>query len=428
MIRRQAIGMAAFIPIHAPSRVAPRAEWDGAIGAALILLASEAPVMTLMKVAPPGIVSAGAQLTYLVAFGFAVVGLSRRGRHVAWLGPASFFALAIALTAWVSTLWSILPDVTWRRAFIHTATLLSAFYLASFPPHRLARLIAMCGLSLVMGSALLALATPQIGVMQEIHIGAWSGFWLEKNRLGAVAALSGLACLACAAMTPRWARWLAAAVFCALVVVMARSATSLAAMLLGVGLFCVIALIRRGPLTATVLVGAAGCAIAVLGYIGLAHPDWIALVLGRDATFTGRTEIWNAVAPRIEARPWTGYGYGAFWSPQADYGARIAGELGYEARNAHNAWLELRLDFGVAGGMLMIGLLGYGLFAALAAAARSRLSFLVAPLLVCTLAMSATEAVFVPAASYLWLSLLAGILALQRRDGADLEDDTTDFR
>jgi O-antigen ligase len=428
MIPGQATGMAAFIPIHAPSRAAPRPESDAAIGAALIALASEAPVMTLMKVAPEGVVSAGAQFTYLAALALAVIGLSRRGGQVAWLGPASFFAVAIALTAWASSLWSILPDVTWRRALIHTATLLSAFYLASFPPWRLARLVAMSGLALVAGSAFLALAAPQIGVMQEIHIGAWSGFWLEKNRLGAIAALSGLACLACAAMSPRWGRWLAAAALCGLVVVMARSATSLAAMLLGVGVFAVIALIRRGPLTATVLVGAAGFAIAALSYAGLAHPDWIAAALGRDATFTGRTEIWSAVAPRIETRPWTGYGYGAFWSPEADYGARIAGELGYEARNAHNAWLELRLDFGFAGVVWIIGLLGYGLIAALMAAPRNRLAFLVAPLLVCALAMSATEAVFVPAASYLWLSLLAGILAMQRKAGEDNSHDSTNLR
>lgn len=420
--------MAGFIPIQAPARVTTVNGLDGAIGVGLIVLASEAPVMTLMKIAPDAVVSAGAQATYLLAFGLALLGLSRRGAQVAWLGPASFFAAAIAVTAWLSTLWSILPDVTWRRALIHTATLLSAFYLASFSPWRLARLIAMSGLGLVALSALLAIAAPHIGVMQEVHVGAWSGLWLEKNRLAAVTALTGLACLACAGMSPRWGRWLIGVAGCVAVVALARSATSLAAMLLGAGSLALVALIRRGPMTAALLVGAAGFAIAGLAYVWLGHPDWIAQALGRDATFTGRTEIWQAVAPRVEARPWTGYGYGAFWSPQADHGARIAGELGYEARNAHNAWLELRLDFGFAGPVLIIGLLGYGLFTALIQAPRSRLAFLVAPLLICAFAMSATEAVFVPAASFLWLSLLAAILALQRRVGSNDGHDAADLR
>ena len=37
--------------------------------------------------------------------------------------------------------------------------------------------------------------------------------------------------------------------------------------------------------------------------------------LGRSATLTGRTRIWQMSLDNIAQRPWLGYGFGAFWRP-----------------------------------------------------------------------------------------------------------------
>src|SRR5205823_5558776 len=39
-----------------------------------------------------------------------------------------------------------------------------------------------------------------------------------------------------------------------------------------------------------------------------------------DPTFTGRDDIWQFAVDNINARPWLGYGFGAFWeTPQAAF-------------------------------------------------------------------------------------------------------------
>jgi exopolysaccharide production protein ExoQ len=410
--------MAAFVPILPMARpVGAAAATDVAIALGLLLILSEALTSTLIKTAPSSVVSAVAQAGYLIALGLATIGLARRAAQAPWIGIASCLAFGFVALAWASTAWSILPNETWRRALILTTTALAGLYLASFPARHLIKLVATTGLVLATASTALALAAPQIGIMQEIHPGAWSGLWLEKNRLAAVMAVAGLACAVMATLSPHWGRWALGVCACAVLVVLAKSATSLAALCLGLGVMALIGCIRRGPLLALIVFGVSTMALTVGLYVGLAHPEWIALALGREPTFTGRTEIWHAVHSRIEARPWLGYGYNVFWDLKANNAAWIAQELGYEARNAHNAWLELQLDLGLLGASAIAAFIGYGLIKAIATAPHRRLALLTAPLLVMGLAMSVTEAVFAPPASFLWLVTIASVLALQRDEG-----------
>jgi O-antigen ligase len=83
----------------------------------------------------------------------------------------------------------------------------------------------------------------------------------------------------------------------------------------------------------------------------LFHPqDLLALaldLLDRDATLTGRTAMWAALWPLIEARFWLGNGYMAFWDHAPDY----FGAASWMARfvHAHNTYVQLLLDLGAAG-------------------------------------------------------------------------------
>lgn len=68
-------------------------------------------------------------------------------------------------------------------------------------------------------------------------------------------------------------------------------------------------------------------------------------LIGRDATFTGRTQVWEPVLDAIQSRPYLGYGFGAFWDSD---GGSIAwfGDGWFPAR-AHNGYLENALDAGM---------------------------------------------------------------------------------
>src|SRR5262249_35283065 len=76
-------------------------------------------------------------------------------------------------------------------------------------------------------------------------------------------------------------------------------------------------------------------------------------------TFTNRTEIWGLVWSAIMERPWTGYGFGAFWVGESDWGNAIRAKLGWgeTISEAHNAWLETWLSIGVVGLAVAISLL-----------------------------------------------------------------------
>jgi O-antigen ligase len=74
-----------------------------------------------------------------------------------------------------------------------------------------------------------------------------------------------------------------------------------------------------------------------------------------DATFTGRTEIWELALQYIARRPLTGYGFSAFWgTPQVVYGAGENASWVNAASDAHNAYVNLALGIGIPGLVLVI--------------------------------------------------------------------------
>ena len=92
-------------------------------------------------------------------------------------------------------------------------------------------------------------------------------------------------------------------------------------------------------------------------------------LLNRNQDLTGRTEIWSMVMDAILEHPWLGYGYHAFWrgadGPSVD--VRLSGWI---PPHAHNGFLDLALDFGIAGPLLFVCLLAGPAFDALRLAKR----------------------------------------------------------
>lgn len=81
-------------------------------------------------------------------------------------------------------------------------------------------------------------------------------------------------------------------------------------------------------------------------------------MIGRDSTFTGRTEIWKVVHDH-PVNPIFGSGYLAYWDKT---GVVEIGEYEAELKTAHNGYLEVYLDGGfVALGLLLLCLAVYGI-------------------------------------------------------------------
>jgi O-antigen ligase len=75
-----------------------------------------------------------------------------------------------------------------------------------------------------------------------------------------------------------------------------------------------------------------------------------------DATFTGRTEIWELGLRALAERPIAGYGYSAFWgTEQVLNGMGGAVTWANAATDAHNAYLNLAVTIGIPGMLLAVG-------------------------------------------------------------------------
>jgi exopolysaccharide production protein ExoQ len=111
--------------------------------------------------------------------------------------------------------------------------------------------------------------------------------------------------------------------------------------MLGFGVIALCMLVRRGPLHA--LIAGAGVLVAIVVGIGVVTlaPDLIVAALGRDLTLTGRTDIWEASARFVEASPWLGYGYYAFWLPDNGPAFWVREAVQWQVASAHSSWLEV---------------------------------------------------------------------------------------
>ncbi len=117
---------------------------------------------------------------------------------------------------------------------------------------------------------------------------------------------------------------------------------------LGVGPTFAAALIAALCLTGTITI----CLMLGIGF------DDLLLATYGDATFTGRTEIWSFVYGHIENAPLIGNGFRGFWSLGAaspKHGSEI--EFIRTIGSAHNGYLDVTLDLGLVGLMLLLAVI-----------------------------------------------------------------------
>lgn len=153
--------------------------------------------------------------------------------------------------------------------------------------------------------------------MQEEYAGAWQGIFTNKNSLGQAMAIGIATTLIVAVMRRRERRPIAllicTALICLVLLIGSQSMTSLVVLFIAlfIGAGGLIGESARGRRYLSFAFLAAGL---VLLCVALNFDSTIGL-LGRDSSFTGRTDIWPDVIDAIGRRPWLGYGYDTFWLP-----------------------------------------------------------------------------------------------------------------
>jgi O-antigen ligase len=324
-----------------------------------------------------------------------------------------------------SIFWSIQPDVSIRRGFAVGCTTISGLALASrFRWAEMAHVFAIVFSVLIVGSYVVCIATPSIGVMTELFPGAWRGLWMEKNALGGLMAMAICVLGAASLLTPSRAKlWLPMAFLAFGLVIMSQSKTSLASLVLGLAALGFVWIVQRGPAIGVAATWAGISGAGLLAAFIILASDVFFHLLGKDATFTGRTQIWAAAMRQIEERPWLGYGYAAVWSDKSGWGplAWIVHDAKFTPQHAHNSWIEQWLGMGI------VGLCAWGLFylqtmaLAIVAVFRSRGALLAFPFLVVYSLVSLTESIAVVYNDFRWAIFVALAAKLAFSDQAQDE-------
>ena len=158
-----------------------------------------------------------------------------------------------------------------------------------------------------------------------------------------------------------WRMIWAGAVFLSIaLVLLSTSKTALLGMLAGFLVLAAGAWMRRGVVTTLSSLWLGVVAAGVGLTLVIVEPGLVFQLLGRDATLTGRTDIWSALTDAIAARPWFGYGYGAFWGLESEPAYRVRLATEWLVPTAHNGWLETALSIGLVGLAALV--VSYGLF------------------------------------------------------------------
>jgi exopolysaccharide production protein ExoQ len=259
------------------------------------------------------------------------------------------WTVAIAALAICSTLWSQDAMTTARRSIPFALTTLFALYLASrFQIRQQLSIFTGTMVVTACASVILALFVPSIGLEASTgHFGNWQGVFTQKNACGRAMVFATAALLSMGRMTI--VRFGCLLLF---LLVLAMSESRGAWMIEGALLVCYggLRILERFKLSNRVLLvsGSAIAALALAVIASMYFPS-IALILGRDASLTGRTAIWQQVWIAVLKHPVLGYGFAAFWQGMKGESYNVILALRFVIFHAHNGFLEIWLELGAAG-------------------------------------------------------------------------------
>jgi exopolysaccharide production protein ExoQ len=270
-----------------------------------------------------------------------------------------------------SVLWSDVPFVSFKRWIrVAGSLLMAALILTENQPRQaLASIIRRSSYVLIPFSLVLVRYFPQFGRRYGRWDGIemWTGVATHKNSLGQLCAISliflfwSLLLRAKSGNFFRGGSIVYADLLVSLIALFlligpghgAYSATSITITILSIGIIYGLNRYKNlarfvGSNLIALLVG------SVVFYILFSETiiEMVADMLGRNKDLTGRaTDIWPVVLEAASRHPLFGVGYGAAWGLGGEISARV------EVEQAHNGYLDIYLQLGIMGVVLLVALL-----------------------------------------------------------------------
>jgi O-antigen ligase len=301
-------------------------------------------------------------LELIFIYGIVLFAIAPRVPAVIALAKKNTLLTCLAVMLPLSALWSQVPRQTLRNGFYAVVDIAFVFFLMRrFSRHQLMRLMVMLAAAVFLLSAFFALLTPGIGLDQMEGRSAWQGIFIGKNNCA-----MGLNFLLMPVLYVRlssgWKRAARVALIAGMVgsIVMTQSRTGWVLCCVNLGLWAAFSFLVRLPKKEALLLAAAGC-VGATALVSLIVGQFSAFteLIGKDATLTGRTEIWAPLMLSLLKRPLLGYGYSTFWTGIDGESGLVALKVGWVASYAHNGYLEVALQLGLVGlGLVVLSLAG----------------------------------------------------------------------
>jgi exopolysaccharide production protein ExoQ len=230
------------------------------------------------------------------------------------------------------------------------------------PANQIARVMGRYLTVVLILSILLVVALPTAGT--EVYGGAsvWKGAFQQKNYLGALAMWAAVFAFFFSKAIGRWKSLLLFLV-AAICLMGSDSKGSLAVVVAAIGFYVLLMSMSRSRLSP--FIGSAALIGTVLLLCVGVYFLWVPITgaFGRDATLTGRTDIWLAYLGRVTGHLVLGQGPGAFTSVSPvteDLFFQLA-DLG-SIRQPHNIFIGVIGDGGLVGLLLFVSGLFYVAF------------------------------------------------------------------
>lgn len=329
--------------------------------------------------------------------------------------PALGTIWIIVVLAVVSSQWSVAPSVTMRRAVAFVGTTLVGLYLGT----RFRRATVFRILFAVF--ATVVALSPVASILGfRAAPGTWQGVFGTKNVLGQAMVCSAIVSVLFAASEMGWRRIAGCVIFTLSValLLLSNSKTSLVVLLAALALLIPLRLLRLRTGVAELAITASLVAAGAVGVWIAGNSAAVLNLLGRDATLTGRVQLWSLLLEMIQRQTWLGYGYGGFWlgwdGPSGPIWQICIARYGWLPPNGHDGFIDLALDLGLVGLVAFLVSLGTSLVRAvrLAHAGRSWADMFPVMFLYFTILANLTESALVTHNSLVWVLLVTSTVQL----------------
>lgn len=306
-------------------------------------------------------------LLVLEGLGFAVL-LTRK---INWIDFVKRNKLLCVLYIYmgISVLWSDFSSVSFKR-WVRTIGDLMMVLIVITDIHftkAFERMLRIWGYLLIPLSVIFIKYFRHLGVAYD-HSGQmemWTGVTTHKNSLGQLASMSAIFFFWIFLTKFFKKRLLDIPIFLMSLWLLtgsrtATSRTSVGVFLIGAAVLLLLLLLRKNVGATRIIVTVLVWGLLVTNTLSqyLYSRDlvpWMAVIIGEDATLTGRTLLWDELLKIAAQHQILGTGYGGFWI--GNIGNNLWETFQWNPGQAHNGYIDVYIDLGLIGLILLIALI-----------------------------------------------------------------------